>query len=157
MVICSVTAVKIGSQMALAQLSAYRSHSRLLQENEDQMRELSRVRYQGSEPLLNNSDCLSCLLKSEACARKTFEELFPGKMFEKVRLSFMEGLDLDGYCEELSMAFEYDGIQHDIEKAHFHHTPTAFMEQLKREALKNVICQKYGIKLVRIPSRILTP
>ncbi|KAG3110092.1 hypothetical protein PI124_g7101 [Phytophthora idaei] len=73
-------------------------------------------------------------------------------MFKKTRSSFLEGLELDGYCQEISMAFEYAGEQHETETSHFHRTTNVFY-QLERDALKKFLCEKYGIKLVPIPSR----
>ena len=54
--------------------------------------------------------------KSEEIARTTFEQLF-GYRFPKVRPKWLKNargfqMEIDGFCEELSIGFEYQGIQH---------------------------------------------
>lgn len=51
-------------------------------------------------------------LRSENFTREVFEDYFRGYSFPKVRPSFLGGLELDGYCQDLNLAFEYDGQQH---------------------------------------------
>jgi len=48
---------------------------------------------------------------SEAYVCELFECAFC-RQFIEVRPKILKGLKLDGYCEELKMAFEYDGDQH---------------------------------------------
>jgi hypothetical protein len=95
--------------------------------------------------------CPYCTYKSEDCARTIFRELFPTSEWTKVRLACLDFLELDGYCEELSVAWEYDGKQHVQEVPHFHRTPTAFREQQERDVRKNRLCAQHGIYLIRIP------
>ncbi|KAG6964428.1 hypothetical protein JG687_00005991 [Phytophthora cactorum] len=71
----------------------------------------------------------------------------------KTQSSFLGGLGLGGFCQELSMALEYDGVQHEREIPHFHRTTTDSFEQLERDALKNLQWGEFGIKLICIPSR----
>ena len=75
-----------------------------------------------------NSGCKKCNSgKNEEMVRRIFESLF-GEKFETTRaidnLKYENGrnLELDGYNEKLSIAFEYQGIQH--EKITFHHSPS---------------------------------
>lgn len=57
----------------------------------------------------------------------------------------MEYLELDGYCEELGIAFEYDG-------KHFHRNGmNDLLEQMTRDDRTNDLCKKNGISLIRIP------
>ena len=54
--------------------------------------------------------------KSEEIARTTFEQLF-GYRFPKVRPKWLKNvrgyqMEIDGFCKELSIGFEYQGIQH---------------------------------------------
>jgi hypothetical protein len=54
--------------------------------------------------------------KSEEIARTTFEQLF-GYPFPKVRPKWLKNIrgyqmEIDGFCKELGIGFEYQGIQH---------------------------------------------
>lgn len=57
-------------------------------------------------------------------------------------------LELDGYCENLALAFEYDGEQHTTHKPIFH-THEEFLDQQRRDALKDKLCKERGIALIR--------
>lgn len=80
-----------------------------------------------------------------------------GKTFCKTRPRFLRNpetgrnLELDGYCEELKLAFEYDGDLHSHFPNAFHRTKEEFDRQQKRDQLKNELCKVAGIRLVRIP------
>jgi hypothetical protein len=52
------------------------------------------------------------LPKNEILCREIFEKLLPGHKFPKANPSFLRGLELDGYCKELGIAFEYNGSHH---------------------------------------------
>jgi len=54
------------------------------------------------------------------------------------RPKFLEGLELDGYCEELKMAFEYDGEQHFKYPNWFHNKSQEAFEKLQADDTKNV-------------------
>ena len=82
--------------------------------------------------------------------RKLFEALFNEK-FGRVRLAILNKLELDGYCENLKLAFEYDGAQHYQFKELFHKTPEDFKNQQNRDLLKDQLCQQNNITLIRIP------
>lgn len=95
--------------------------------------------------------------KNEKRCREIFESTF-NKPFPTVRPDWLKNpetgrnLELDGFCEELSIAFEYDGEQHCRPNSYFHKTPEDFINQTKRDDLKDKICKERGIKLIRIPS-----
>lgn len=96
------------------------------------------------------------------CSKKTFvgqervrlilEHHFQ-KLFPTVRPDWLKNpetnknLELDGYCEELKIAFEYQGNQH-------YHNDTQFAgeldKQLKRDELKEKLCKEHGIQLLFI-------
>jgi hypothetical protein len=59
-------------------------------------------------------------------------------------------LELDGYCEELGIAFEHQGYQH-YKKAHYSNTDKKFGDILKRDARKKFLCRKNGVVLILIP------
>jgi len=65
--------------------------------------------------------CPHCVVNvGEELVRATFEEAFPGHTFERTRKEpWMHGLELDGFNEELRIAFEYQGIQHSQRVKHF--------------------------------------
>ena len=97
------------------------------------------------------SGCPKCLYKSEAMSRDIFEEEMCYE-FPKIRPEFLEGLELDGYCPELNMAFEYNGIQHYEYVPHFHRNgESEFLAQRDRDIKKYKICKDMKINLIIIP------
>ena len=54
-------------------------------------------------------------------------------------------MELDGYCEELKIAFEYDG------EFHYKDIYDDYHNQQKRDTIKDKLCKEQGIKLIRIP------
>lgn len=95
--------------------------------------------------------CPLCNIRiGEEISRKLFEVLFNQK-FERVRLAIMDRLELDGYCENLKLAFEYDGRQHSEFIKYLHGTQENFEDQQKRDLRKNVLCKRNNITLIRIP------
>ena len=93
--------------------------------------------------------------KTEKQVRKIFETKF-NKEFPTVKPNFLKNpvtgcnLELDGYCEELKLAFEYDGEQH-YRKAHYHTDDTNLHKQQQRDKLKDQLCKNANITLIRIP------
>ena len=94
----------------------------------------------------------SVKLKSEELCRKIFNDL-TGKKFVSCRPKWLERLELDGYCEELNMAFEYNGIQHYKYIPDFFHKEgiNSFFEQILRDKRKRYLCNERGITLHTIP------
>jgi len=91
---------------------------------------------------------------SERLCREYFEHIF-GFKFPKVRPKWLIGvkgyrLELDGYCKELNLAFEYQGRQH-YSKNEFFHKKRSFDEQKKNDEIKKEICKARGITLIEIP------
>jgi len=56
-------------------------------------------------------------------------------------------LQLDGYNEELGVAFEYQGYQH-FEQAYYDKDEKALQERKFRDKIKKKLCKKYGVKLL---------
>lgn len=87
------------------------------------------------------------------------EMLFPGYTFDKIRPTWLKNtvhntnrcLELDGFCEELSIAVEYNGAQHYIWPNFTNMTQEQFIRQRERDDLKAKICKERNICLLRIP------
>lgn len=113
----------------------------------------------------HNIECESGHMKNLSCAkcseqiyvgqertRKIFEEVF-GVSFKSIRPDWLKNpktgrnLELDGYNEDLNIAFEYQGNQH-------FHANTQFQDehyaQAERDGVKKEICNHLGINLVEI-------
>ena len=95
-----------------------------------------------------------CLIHEQA-TRDAFERV-TGKLFPKVRPRFLRNpasgrnLELDGYCQELKLAFEYDGALHSTFPNSFHRTHAQFVAQQQRDVLKDQLCRNAGIRLLRV-------
>jgi hypothetical protein len=104
----------------------------------------------------NESWCPTCPRNvGEELVRAAMVECFPGKTFERTRQEeWLNGLELDGYNEELKLAFEYQGIQHSKHVPHFQRKPNAFEDQCKRDARKREYCAVAGIRLIEVSHKI---
>jgi hypothetical protein len=111
---------------------------------------------------INSSGCwcpiCSCW-SSEAICRKYFETIFE-KEFPKIRPDWLIGfknypLELDGYCAELNLAFEHNGMFH-YEKSIFIGENNFYKDQdleyaKEKDKLKIQKCKENGITLIVIP------
>jgi hypothetical protein len=98
--------------------------------------------------------CLSCNEnKKEKICRKIFENIYKVS-FKKIRPKWLiykkRPLELDGYNEELKIAFEYNGEQHYI-PTHLFHNKINLREIQKRDKFKKQKCKEIGILLIIIP------
>ncbi len=99
----------------------------------------------------NGNWCPYCSqLRSEKLTREIFEELM-GCKFVKDRPDFLDRLELDGYNEDLELAFEYNGIYHYEYTHFFHRTQERFEELKERDERKYQICKECGVTLILIP------
>ncbi len=87
--------------------------------------------------------CPHCRNKGERITRAIFEATFSGCKFPKVKPDWLASatgrkLELDGYCEIMRLAFEYQGYHHkrDDVKA--------------TDALKLEACRNHGVELIEI-------
>lgn len=96
--------------------------------------------------------CYKCSkFRSENFCRNIFEKIFD-KQFEKNRFKFINKLELDGFNEEIKMAFEYQGKQHFEYMPYFHRNGVSDLEKQKeRDKFKRETCAKQGITLIEIP------
>jgi hypothetical protein len=94
-------------------------------------------------------------LKGEKSCRRLLEIIFKQR-FIKLNPKWLinpntnRTLELDGYCEKLNIAFEYDGFQHYEFPNYFHKTEKQFIEQKERDFIKNKLCKDNGVLLIRI-------
>ena len=92
--------------------------------------------------------------QSEARTRAIFEDLF-GRTFPKLRPAWLKSgknssLELDGYCEELKLAFEYQGEYHYMDIP-VHHQQRTLKEVQQNDELKAKLCRKQGVSLIQMP------
>lgn len=97
--------------------------------------------------------------KGEALCRKILETAFRVP-FPTMRPDFLvnpetgRNLELDGYNEDLHLAFEFNGIQHYKFPNRFHKSEEEFKNQVRRDLFKREACEAAGISLIVIPYSI---
>lgn len=97
-----------------------------------------------------NYGCGQCSrFKSERLCRDLLQS-YLGHNFPKARPAWLGGLELDGYCEELGLAFEYQGKQHSEYIPHFHRTEDAFPKQQEHDQRKRELCGENDVTLVEV-------
>ena len=95
----------------------------------------------------------------EAICRAAFQAIYQ-LPFSSVRPNFLKNpetgrnLELDGYNEELGIAFEYNGKQHYVFPNCWHTTRDVFDAQIRRDIFKHEVCRRAGITLIPIPYTI---
>lgn len=106
--------------------------------------------------LKNGSWCPHCHIHyGEELCRLYFEAIFktpfPRSYPIFLKIGQRRFLQLDGYSEELGIAFEHQGEQHYKQIKRFHRTEADFRRQLKRDKDKRELCQRHGVVLITIP------
>jgi len=61
-------------------------------------------------------------------------------------------MHLDGYCKELGIAFEHQGLQHFKFVKRFHRHESTFMQKKSDDERKARLCKKHGIALICVPT-----
>jgi len=95
--------------------------------------------------------------KTEMLVCEYIAKYFTNNTFIKIRPDWLKNitgcnLELDYYCKELKLAFEYNGIQHYEYNLHFHNNNIEkFYEQQERDKFKKDRCEKEGVYLIIIP------
>ena len=104
--------------------------------------------------LQNGNWCIQCRTPGifENAVRLLLEHLI-GEPFTKARPSWLVNSDgnqmeLDGYNEELGLAFEFQGEQHFYFVPFFHRTEAAFHKRLQDDKLKKELCKIRDITLI---------
>ena len=96
--------------------------------------------------------CAASTWRTEAEVRSTLETIFHPASFQACCPSFLGGLQLDGFCPGLSLAFEYQGEQHYDPENYFHFGDHAsFHAQRERDARKAKLCKETGVRLLIVP------
>ncbi|MFH0815652.1 MAG: zinc-ribbon domain-containing protein [Methanobacteriota archaeon] len=92
---------------------------------------------------------------SEKICREIFQRLFK-KEFPRIKPSWLinpktgNKMELDGYCKELGIAFEYSGVQHYKTKKFFDQKESLIERQM-RDQVKRELCVKHNIALIEVP------
>jgi hypothetical protein len=106
--------------------------------------------------------CPVCCKKkyvTESKCREIFELLF-NKPFLNDKYNWLispkgKWMELDGYNDNLKIAFEYNGIQHYKLHKRFHKGLISLNYIKKCDAIKEDICKQKGIILIKIPYTIM--
>ena len=64
--------------------------------------------------------------------KKLLKEIFPRYTFEE-QFYIGDNLSLDFFCKKLSLAFEYQGSQHNEHNPHFQKNKKEFIQQQQRD------------------------
>jgi len=92
--------------------------------------------------------------KSEEIARTTFEQIFQLE-FKKVRPKWLKNsrnrqMEIDGFCKELNIGFEYQGIQHFGKQFY----GTSLEQRISDDQLKAKLCEENGVRLFILDYRM---
>ncbi len=109
---------------------------------------------------LQGKGCKKCSdegkYRKETLCREIFEDFFK-KPFTKSRHDWLrnpktnQNLELDGYNEELKIAFEYNGEQHYMEHRFNDENEDNLEYQQWKDKLKLQKCIEHGVRLITIP------
>jgi hypothetical protein len=93
----------------------------------------------------------------EKSVRNIFQDI-TGKKFPSVYISWLlnekgNPMELDGYNDELKIAFEAQGPQHYHFLPEFDRTKKEFDARMRSDRLKLKLCEKHGVKLFVIDCR----
>ena len=93
----------------------------------------------------------------ERRTNEVMNALFPGAGFMKIRPSWLKNpltgkcMELDCYSKDLSIAVEYNGVQHYEWPNFTNMSRDDFYKQKARDELKERLCIKEDVCLIRVP------
>ena len=95
---------------------------------------------------------------SERICRDTFEKML-GQPFPKAKPDWLinsrgNRMEIDGYCEQLKIGFEYHGQQHYRFVKHFHADETSLALRQQDDDLKRTLCQEHDVLLIEVPFEV---
>ena len=96
---------------------------------------------------------------AERICRTYCRQLF-GKPFPKSRPKWLKNsrgnqMELDGYCKDLSIAFEHQGEQHYMVKSLYMGSEEQLLRRQKDDDEKARLCKRNGVRLLVIPALFL--
>ena len=102
-------------------------------------------------------DCNTYNVQETIC--RALLEHITDKSFPKKRLGWLlnsrgKKMELDGYNEELSIGFEYQGLQHYEFIEFFHNSEKKFKQRQKDDELKRKLCKRNKVHLIEVPYSI---
>ncbi len=87
------------------------------------------------------------------CLEYIFNSPFPKYKSDKLISSKNKRLELDGYNEQLGIAFEHDGLQHyGFNIFRVKNFEDGYKNIISNDLDKENICKKLGIKLIKVPA-----
>ena len=89
-------------------------------------------------------------LRKENQLFNILQKKFPKEYIKRHDRRRLKGLELDFYIHSLRLGFEYDGEQHFNRNICEHVFKSDFNALKKRDKMKNKLCRRLGIKLIRI-------
>lgn len=99
----------------------------------------------------DNTWCKKCYIYlGEEISRRLLINIF-GVPFIKSNPDWLNNYELDGYNENIKIAFEYDGEQHYKFLKFFDNNIEDFKKRQDRDILKNKLCIENDVLLIRIP------
>lgn len=113
--------------------------------------------YRNYKKIYKKSLCKKCkFFKKENICRYILENMLNCK-FEKIRPKWLRNpntnrlLELDGYNDDLKVGFEYDGEFHYSKNNSKKYISKKLKSQIERDNIKDKLCEKNDVKLIRIP------
>lgn len=108
----------------------------------------------GSKPKKESNKIISLLnrrnLRCEEKIYSILKEIYPNKIIRRHDRKTLKGLELDFNIPELRLGIEYDGEQHFDKELYEKLYGDGFDRQVKRDRMKDKMCKKKNITLIRI-------